>query len=90
VHFVRVRLAVREVFAVDGSDGAVDDGFLHGFKLALAAADQLSQRQHKIAFQRERASVLAVIGVDVHRVQKVRAARIVLSRTFWFLQKCLS
>ena len=63
-HILRFR--VIEVVPVD--DAAVDDGLFHRGKPVLAADDQLTQRQNEVGFQAQRVIIVAVIQIQVHRI----------------------
>ena len=45
----------------------------NGFQSGLAAHNQLTKRQHKVGFQRQRVFVLGIIQIDVQRVHIVGA-----------------
>ena len=72
-HFLR--RGVCKIIAVDHTDAAVDDGLFDRLQAVLPADDQFAQGQNKIRFQRKRVVVLAVIEVQVHRVDEVAGGR---------------
>ena len=65
-HILRFR--VIEVVPVDDANAAVDDGLFHRGKPVLAADDQLAQRQNEVGFQAQRVIIVAVIQIQVHRI----------------------
>ena len=54
---------------------AVNDGFLDGLQTVPASHHQLTQRQQKIRFQRQRAVPAAHVHLDIHRGNVVGAVR---------------
>ena len=72
-HGHTLRPRVREVRLVDHLHGPVNDGFLDSLQPRLAAHDKLAERQHEIAFQRQRVFFLTVIEVDIQRIHIVAA-----------------
>ena len=70
-HFLRA--GVCQVGPVDHLHGPVDHRLFDRLQTVLAAHHQLTERQHEVAFQRQRVFVLAVIQVDVQRVHIVFA-----------------
>ena len=63
-----LRLRVVEIIPVDDAHTAVDDGLFHRGKPVLAADDQLTQRQNEVGFQAQRVIIVAVIQIQVHRI----------------------
>ena len=63
-----LRLRVVEVIPVDDAHATVDDGLFHRGKPVLAADDQLAQRQNEVGFQAQRVIIVAVIQIQVHRI----------------------
>ena len=63
-----LRAGVCQIRPVDHLHSTVNDRLFNGFQPVLAAHDKLTERQHKVGFQRQRVFVLAVIQVDVQRV----------------------
>ena len=74
-----LRFGVVEVVPVDDTHTAVNDGFFYRSKPVLAANDQLTQRQDKVGFQRQRVIVITVIQIQVHRVDVARQTVIALA-----------
>ena len=70
-HFCRVGGCKERTVHVPNS--AVNDGLIHGLQALLAADDQLTKGEDKIAFQRKRVVVLGIVEVYIHRVDVVRA-----------------
>ncbi len=70
-HFLRG--GVCQVGPVDHLHGPVDHRLFDRLQTVLAAHHQLAERQHEVAFQRQRVFVLAVIQVDVQRIYIVLA-----------------
>ena len=70
-HFLRA--GVCQVGPVDHLHGPVDHRLFDRLQTVLAAHHQLAERQHEVAFQRQRVFVLAVIQVDVQRIYIVPA-----------------
>ena len=66
---------VCKIGAVDGFHGTVYHGAFNRFQTCFAAHDQLTERQHKIRFQGQRAVILGVVQVDVQRIHIVLAGR---------------
>ena len=65
-HILRFRVV--EIVPVDDAHTTVNDGFLHRRKPVLTAHDQLAQRQDKVGFQAQRVIIIAVIQIQVHRI----------------------
>ncbi len=68
-HILRARIV--EVVLIHQPHTAVNDGFLHRLQPVLAAHDQLAQRQDKVGFQGQRAFIVRIVQVQVHRVDVV-------------------
>ena len=66
---------VLKILEVNGVDTAVNDRLFHRLQALLTAHHQLTERKHKVRFQRQRIIFLAVIAVDVHRVDVLGAGR---------------
>ena len=70
-HFLRVGVCKERAVHVPNS--AVNDGLIDGLQALLAAYDKLAEGEDKVGFQRKGAVVLAVIEVNIHRVNVLRA-----------------
>ena len=70
-HIFRGRIL--EILAVDHMNTAVNDRLFYRLQALFAAHHQLTQRKNKVSFQCQRIVLLAVIAVDVHRVDILRA-----------------
>ena len=70
-----LRAGARQIGAVDGFHGTVYHGAFNRFQTCFAAHDQLTERQHKIRLQGQRAVIFGIIQVDVQRVHIVLAGR---------------
>ena len=68
-----LRAGVCQIGPVDYLHGPVDHRLFDRLQTVLAAHHQLTERQHEVAFQRQRVFVLAVIQVDVQRIYIVPA-----------------
>ena len=68
-----LRAGIRQIGAVDGFHGTVYHGALNRFQTRFAAHDQLTERQHKIRLQGQRAVIFGIIQVDVQRIHIVLA-----------------
>ena len=68
-HILRARIV--EVVLIHQPHTAVNDGFLHRLQSVLAAHNQFTQRQDKVGFQRQRAFIVRIVQVQVHRVDVV-------------------
>ena len=68
-HILRARVV--EIVLIDQPHTTVDDGFLHRLQSLLAAHDQLTQRQDKVRFEGQRAFIIRVVQVQVHRIDIV-------------------
>ena len=68
-----LRAGIRQIGAVDGFHGTVYHGAFNRFQTCFAAHDQLTERQHKIRFQGQRAVIFGIIQVDVQRIHIVLA-----------------
>ena len=68
-----LRAGVRQIGAVDGFHGTVYHGAFNRFQTCFAAHDQLTERQHKIRLQGQRAVIFGVVQVDVQRIHIVLA-----------------
>ena len=66
---------IRQIGAVDGFHGTVYHGAFNRFQTCFAAHDQLTERQHKIRLQGQRAVIFGIIQVDVQRIHIVLAGR---------------
>ena len=66
---------VLKISAVDGVDAAVDDRLFYRLQALLATHHQFTERKHKVGFQCQRIVLLAVIAVDVQRVDVLGAGR---------------
>ena len=66
-----LRAWVVEIVLIHQPHTAVDDGFLHRLQALLAAHDQLTQRQDKVRLEGQRAFIVRVVQVQVHRVDIV-------------------
>ena len=62
------RPRVVQVGLVDDVNRAVDDGLFDRLQAIAPADDQLAQRQDKVGLECQRIVIIAVIEVDVHRV----------------------
>ena len=63
-----LRLRVAQVGLVDDMHRTVDDGLFDGLQSVAPADDQLAQRQNEIGLERQRIVIVAVVEVDVHRI----------------------
>ena len=72
-HILRARIV--EVVLIHQPHTAVNDGFLHRLQPVLATHDQLAQRQNEVGFQRQRAFIVRIVQVQVHRVDIVGGGR---------------
>ena len=70
-HILRHRVA--EIIPVHHAHTAVDDGLFHRHEAVLAAHDQLAEGEDKVGFQAQRVFIVAVIEIQVHRVDVMRA-----------------
>ena len=70
-HILRHRVA--EIIPVHHAHTAVDDGLFHRHEAVLAADDQLAEGEDEVGFQAQRVLIVAVIEIQVHRVDVVRA-----------------
>lgn len=70
-----LRAGIRQIGAVDGFHGTVYHGAFNRFQTRFAAHDQLTERQHKIRLQGQRAVIFGIIQVDVQRIYIVLAGR---------------
>ena len=68
-----LRAGIRQIGAVDGFHGTVYHGAFNRFQTCFAAHDQLTERQHKIRLQGQRAVIFGIIQVDVQRIHIVPA-----------------
>ena len=68
-----LRAGIRQIGAVDGFYGTVYHGAFNRFQTCFAAHDQLTERQHKIRLQGQRAVIFGIIQVDVQRIHIVLA-----------------
>ena len=68
-----LRAGARQIGAVDGFHGTVYHGAFNRFQTCFAAHDQLTERQHKIRLQGQRAVIFGVVEVDVQRIHIVLA-----------------
>ena len=68
-----LRAGIRQIGTVDGFHGTVYHGAFNRFQTRFAAHDQLTERQHKIRLQGQRAVIFGIIQVDVQRVHIVLA-----------------
>ena len=68
-----LRAGARQIGAVDGFHGTVYHGTFNRFQTCFAAHDQLTERQHKIRFQGQRAVIFGIIQIDVQRIHIVLA-----------------
>ena len=68
-----LRAGIRQIGAVDGFHGTVYHGAFNRFQTCFAAHDQLTERQHKIRLQGQRAVIFGIIQVDVQRIHIVLA-----------------
>ena len=68
-----LRAGIRQIGAVDGFHGTVYHGAFNRFQTRFAAHDQLTERQHKIRLQGQRAVIFGIIQVDVQRIHIVIA-----------------
>ena len=68
-----LRPGVAQVGLVDDVHRAVDDSLLNGLQTFAPADDQLAQRQDKVGLECQRIVIIAVIEVDVHRVDVAAA-----------------
>ena len=68
-----LRAWVRKVGLVDPLYRPINYRSFNGFQSGLAAHNQLTKRQHKVGFQRQRVFVLGIIQIDVQRVHIVGA-----------------
>ena len=68
-----LRAGIRQIGAVDGFHGTVYHGAFYRFQTRFAAHDQLTERQHKIRLQGQRAVIFGVVQVDVQRIHIVLA-----------------
>ena len=68
-----LRAGVCQIGAVDGFHGTVYHGTFNRFQTCFAAHDQLTERQHKIRLQGQRAVIFGIIQVDVQRIYIVLA-----------------
>ena len=64
---------VCQIGAVDDFHGTVYHGAFNRFQTCFAAHDQLTERQHKIRLQGQRAVIFGIIQVDVQRIHIVLA-----------------
>ena len=72
-HFLGPR--VLKVRLVDLMHTAVDNGFLDGEQALFSAHYQLAQREDEVRLQGDGIILLRIVGVDVHRVDKLGAGR---------------
>ena len=68
-----LRAGVCQIGAIDSFHGTVYHGAFNRFQTCFAAHDQLTERQHKIRLQGQRAVILGVVEVDVQRIHIVLA-----------------
>ena len=68
-----LRAGIRQIGAVDGFHGTVYHGAFNRFQTCFTAHDQLTERQHKIRLQGQRAVIFGIIQVDVQRIHIVLA-----------------
>ena len=68
-----LRAGVCQIGAIDSFHGTVYHGAFNRFQTCFAAHDQLTERQHKIRFQSQRAVIFGVVQVDVQRIYIVLA-----------------
>lgn len=68
-----LRAGVCQIGAIDCFHGTVYHGALNRFQTCFAAHDQLTERQHKIRLQGQRAVIFGIIQVDVQRIHIVLA-----------------
>ena len=70
-HILRHRVA--EIIPVHHAHTAVDDGLFHRHEAVLAAHDQLAEGEDEVGFQAQRVFIVAVIEIQVHGIDVVRA-----------------
>ena len=63
-----LRPGVGKVFLIYLPHTAVDYGFLYRLQAVLAAHHDIAEGEQEVHFQRERAFIIAVIQVEVHRI----------------------
>lgn len=63
-----LRAGIGQIRLIDDVHGAVNDGFLNRLQAVPAADDQLTQGQDEVRFQGKRILIVAVVEVDIHRV----------------------
>ena len=68
-HILRAR--VIQVSLINQAHTAVDDGFLHRLQSVLTAYDQLTQAENEVRLEGQRAFIVRVIQVQVHRIDVV-------------------
>ena len=68
-HILRAR--VIEIGLIDQAHTAVDDGFLHRLQALLTTHNQLTQAEDKIRLEGQRAFIIRVVQVQVHRIDIV-------------------
>ena len=66
-----LRAGVRKIFAVNQMHTAVNDGFLHRQQTFLASHHQFTEGKDKVSFQGKWVVLLGIVGVNVHRVDKL-------------------
>ena len=68
-----LRAGVCQIGAIDSFHGTVYHGAFNRFQTCFATHDQLTERQHKIRLQGQRAVIFGIIQVDVQRIHIVLA-----------------
>ena len=66
-----LRAGVIEIGLIDQPHTAVNDGFLDRLQALFAAHDQLAQGQNEVGLERQRAFIVRVVQVQVHRIDIV-------------------
>ncbi len=70
-----LRPGIVEILLVDVVHTAVDDRLLHRLQAFLPADDELAQGQDEVRLEGDGVVLLRIVGVDVHRVDELRAGR---------------
>jgi len=62
---------VVQIVLIDQPHTAINDGFLHRLQSFLAAHNQLAQGQDKVRLEGQRAFIVRVVQIQVHRIDVV-------------------
>ena len=68
-----LRPGVGQIVPVDQPDAAVNDGLFHRLQPVLAAHHNVAEGQQEIHLQRQRAFIVRIVQVEVHRIDVLLA-----------------